>query len=128
MCRRLITPYDEGPGREYLKALAADYCEEEEEHGAGDSVKKKPKPKKKRTRQKSVGEAEASAGSCVTSLFGRRANRQTSVSSETSVKSEEDETEVIGEEQVQVCDVGRIREIFLNQIFASLLIHLLTVC
>ncbi|KAK3098977.1 hypothetical protein FSP39_024899 [Pinctada imbricata] len=86
MCRRQITPYAEGPSRDFIQSLVSDGSKPESVATEGSS--KKSKSKKKRNRQKSVCEdgEKVSEGR-------RRTERQVSVSSVTSLVSDDGEEE-----------------------------------
>lgn len=103
MSRRVITPYDEGPSREFLESLAAESLDTSEHAPSGTSFEmKKSKSRKKRHRTKSSAD-EADKGTergprkLSESEKGldkrgsrRMSERQLSVSSDVSVKSDED--------------------------------------
>ncbi|XP_060067685.1 inhibitor of Bruton tyrosine kinase-like, partial [Ylistrum balloti] len=85
MSRRIITPYFDGPSKDFLECLAAD-MDSEGPTLTNEGSQKKNKSKKRRSRQKSLSEdLEKTA-----QIRSQKRDRQISVSSDHSVKSEEE--------------------------------------
>lgn len=82
MSRRIITPYYDGPSKDFLESLTADMDQDGLASG-GDGSQRKNKSKKRRSRQKSLSEE-------VEKVRSQKRDRQISVSSDISVKSEEE--------------------------------------
>lgn len=90
MSRRIITPYFDGPSKDFLESLAAE-MDREGPTLASEGSQKKNKSKKRRSRQKSLSEDfEKSA-----QIRLQKRDRQISVSSDISVKSEEESLDSI---------------------------------
>lgn len=88
MSRRFITPWSEGPDRDFLAALTADLGSEHVPSTTPST--KKSKPKRRQGRTKSTSEESPSAGSGKLSTTPCGAERQISISSDISIKSEDD--------------------------------------
>ncbi|XP_033741198.1 inhibitor of Bruton tyrosine kinase-like [Pecten maximus] len=85
MSRRIVTPYFDGPSKDFLETLAAE-MDREGPILTSEGSQKKNKSKKRRSRQKSLSEdLEKSA-----QIRSQKRDRQISVSSDHSVKSEEE--------------------------------------
>ena len=108
MSRRVITPFDEGPEKWYLESLVT-----EEPHltPLGTPIEpKKQKSKRKRQRTKSSTENYEVKGQ---GLHGPRrgSERQLSVSSDISVKSDEELADVIEGLSMEESSEGRTKNI-----------------
>ncbi|XP_076077944.1 inhibitor of Bruton tyrosine kinase-like [Mytilus galloprovincialis] len=82
MCRRIITPWDEGPDKAYLEEIAQGPKMEDN----FETPTRKSKSKKRRSRNKSMSEEVDKSGSL--------RQRQISISSDISVKSDDEITEL----------------------------------
>lgn len=94
MSRRMITPWSEGPEKEYLSALCAEFSSE---HAltSREPSNKKNKPRRRQNRTRSISEETQAPPSGVGKLPQLPSpveviERQISVSSEVSVHSEEE--------------------------------------
>ena len=89
MSCRVITPWSEGPDADFLATLTADF-DIQLTPKSRDSVSKKVKAKRRQTRTKSTGEEAPPSGGGKLSQATLMAERQISVSSDVSAKSEEE--------------------------------------
>lgn len=89
MSCRVITPWSEGPDADFLATLTADF-DIQLTPKSRDSVSKKVKAKRRQTRTKSTSEEAPPSGGGKLSQATLMAERQMSVSSDVSAKSEEE--------------------------------------
>ncbi|KAK7483280.1 hypothetical protein BaRGS_00025447 [Batillaria attramentaria] len=89
MSRRFITPWSDGPDHDFLAALTAEF-DSEHVHSVREPPVKKPKSKRRQGRTKSTSEDPPSSGPVKSPAAPRGAERQISVSSDVSIRSEDD--------------------------------------
>ena len=89
MSCRVITPWSEGPDADFLATLTADF-DIQLTPKSRDSVSKKVKAKRRQTRTKSTSEEAPPSGGGKLSQVTLMTERQISVSSDVSAKSEEE--------------------------------------
>lgn len=131
MSCRVITPWSEGPDPDFLAMLSADFNTQLTPKSR-DSVSKKAKAKRRQSRTKSTSEEAPPSGGGKPSQATLMAERQVSVSSDVSARSEEDaemEAAVVetGPEVVSCVKICFIHACFLSFICILISLHSLFV-